>query len=86
MMMRKMKYGVCLILCGILAAGCSTTKKLPEEEVLYIGIKEIAYGHKAKADKDGAAAEKGVITSIAEAYKTVGPSCLRRRRIFLCPR
>lgn len=71
MMMRKMKYGVCLILCGILAAGCSTTKKLPEEEVLYIGIKEIAYGHKAKADKDGSAAEKGVITSIAEAYKTV---------------
>lgn len=75
MMRRTIKYCVWLVWCGILAGGCSTTKRLPEEEVLYTGIKEIAFGHKANEKKEKGQEkgqeEEGVITSIAEAYKTV---------------
>ena len=70
-MMRNVKYGVWLVLSGILLAGCSTTRNLPEEEVLYTGIKEIAFGYKAGSRKSKKAEEKGVITSIAEAYQAV---------------
>lgn len=70
-MKRTVKYFVGLVLCGVLAGGCSTTKRLPEEEVLYTGIKEIAFGHKANTKKNKDKSEEGVITSIAEAYKTV---------------
>lgn len=56
-----------------LAVGCSTTKNLPEEEVLYTGIKDIAYGEEAVRKKKMKAGEKetGVITSIADAYNAV---------------
>ena len=61
-------------LCCGLAAGCSTTKNLPEEEVLYTGIKEIDYGQKSKKKAKKKAKQKeeeGVITSLADAYKAV---------------
>ena len=63
-----------MILCCGLAAGCSTTKNLPEEEVLYTGIKEIDYGQKSKKKAKKKAKQKeeeGVITSLADAYKAV---------------
>lgn len=52
---------------------CSTTENLPEGEVLYTGISEIAYGHKAatRGKKKLEADSTGVITAIAEAYNAV---------------
>ena len=47
-MKTRLKIYCGVILCYGLAAGCSTTKNLPEEEVLYTGIKEIDYGQKSK--------------------------------------
>lgn len=52
--------------------GCSTTKNLPEEEVLYTGIQEIAYNRPLKKKKTKHHNDStGVITSIADAYKAV---------------
>lgn len=61
------------IICIGLFSNCSTTKNLPEEEVLYTGIKEINYGQKAQKKKKKAPqeGEEGVITSLADAYKSV---------------
>lgn len=66
---KHLLYTLCFL---TLLSGCSTTRNIPEEETLYAGIKEMAFGYKAgtkkkKKKKD----EKGVITSLAEAYKTV---------------
>ena len=69
---------VCLSLlvpCSpLLLVSCSTTAKLPEGEVLYTGITEIAYGRRARhygrrhqEQQDST----GVITAIADAYNTV---------------
>lgn len=58
-----------LTACVLLLTGCSTTKNLPEGEVLYTGIKEISFGNNQKKQKEQK--EEGVITSLAEAYKTV---------------
>ncbi len=69
----KIYCGIIILCCG-LAAGCSTTGNLPEEEVLYTGIKEIDYGRKPKKKdkkKDRQREEEGVITSLADAYKAV---------------
>ncbi len=59
-----------ILLCCWLLTGCSTTKNLPEEEVLYTGIKKIDYGEKT-GEKTETEETEGVITSLAEAYKTV---------------
>ena len=66
------------LLCTVLFAGCSTTKNLPEEEVLYTGIKEIDYGQKHKKGKKPQDNEEGVITSLAEAYKAVDDAFTRK--------
>lgn len=74
MMKTRLKIYCGVILCCGLAAGCSTTKNLPEEEVLYTGIKEIDYGQKSKKKAKKKAKQKeeeGVITSLADAYKAV---------------
>ncbi|MBR0433342.1 MAG: BamA/TamA family outer membrane protein [Bacteroidaceae bacterium] len=57
----------------ILVTSCSTTEKLPEGDVLYTGISEIAYGRKAKnkSTQTGAKDSTGVITAMAKAYNTV---------------
>ena len=73
-MKTRLKIYCGVILCCGLAAGCSTTKNLPEEEVLYTGIKEIDYGQKSKKKAKKKAKQKeeeGVITSLADAYKAV---------------
>ena len=51
---------------------CSTTSKLPEGEILYTGISEIAYNRppKARGKKAPAQDSTGVITAIADAYTT----------------
>lgn len=61
---------VCLLL--VLLASCSTTAQLPEDEQLYTGIAEIAYGYKAKNKQQKHSNDStGVITSLAEAYNAV---------------
>ena len=60
-----------LAACVLLLTGCSTTKNLPEGETLYTGIKEITFGNSQKKQKKQKKEEEGVITSLAEAYKTV---------------
>ena len=71
---RLRTYVALLLFCGWLLSGCSTTKNLPEGEVLYTGIKEIDYGQKSKKKKKKQkeqATQEGVITSFADAYKAV---------------
>lgn len=74
MMKTRLKIYCGIILCCCLDTGCSTTKNLPEEEVLYTGIKEIDYGQNPKKRTKKKAKQKdeeGVITSLADAYKAV---------------
>ena len=52
MMKTRLKIYCGVILCCGLAAGCSTTKNLPEEEVLYTGIKEIDYAKSRKRSQE----------------------------------
>ena len=66
----------CAVMAGILCIGCSTTSNLPEGEVLYTGISEIAYDHEAvgiykKQRKAQAEDSTGVITSVMHAYQAV---------------
>ena len=49
---------------------CSTTSNLPEDEILYTGIKQITYG-KATENVNNEPEPEGVITAIADAYNTV---------------
>lgn len=51
-------------------SACYETRFLPEGEVLYTGISDIAYGHRSQKgkDKQGATEEEGVITAVADAY------------------
>ena len=58
---------------SLFLSSCSTTDKLPEGDVLYTGISEIAYNRKAKS-KYASKAENdstGVITAMARAYNLV---------------
>ena len=59
------------LLFSLLLSACSTTEHLPEGEVLYTGISEIAYGHKAKTAQKNEPDSTGVITAVARAYDTV---------------
>lgn len=69
-----MKY-VKLLLTSSLLAGClwscSTTKHLPEDEVLYVGTRKMTFDGDPKQKKKKKKGEDGVIVSLAEAYKTV---------------
>ena len=71
---RRGGWWVGAFLLIFLLTSCSTTSNLPEDETLYTGIYEIAYGHKAmsrRAKKEARNDSTGVITSIADAYVTV---------------
>ena len=61
-----------IIIISVMTASCYPTSNLPEDEVLYTGISEIAYNRKARARHEKAQPDStGVITSLAEAYHTV---------------
>ena len=63
---------ICFLISVFLLSGCSTTKHLPEGELLYTGIKDINYSDHAKKKKKRSHRDSiGVITSIADAVKTV---------------
>ncbi|MBQ5380105.1 MAG: BamA/TamA family outer membrane protein [Paraprevotella sp.] len=72
-MRKAIIYYICVIwvVTSCVLTGCSTTKNLPEDEVLYIGIEEITYGEKVQKRKERNTTEEGVITSFAEAYKSI---------------
>ena len=79
-MKKKLKTtygGLAVWLCAALATGCSTTRNLPEEEVLYTGIQDIDYGEKSRKKSNDGQTE-GVITSLAEAYKAVDEALSRQ--------
>lgn len=57
------------ILISVIFSSCSTTKNLPEGEVLYAGIGEITFGRQQAGNVDEKT--KGVITALAETYETV---------------
>lgn len=59
-----------LYILAFLQVACSTVGNLPEDEVLYAGIKEIAYD-KFPKDTIQTENEEGVITAIVDAYNTV---------------
>ncbi|MBO4641484.1 MAG: BamA/TamA family outer membrane protein [Bacteroidaceae bacterium] len=65
-----MKNGYIFIVFATLLVSCSTTKNLPEDEILYTGIKEITYG-KATGNENNEPEPEGVITALADAYNTV---------------
>lgn len=53
---------------SILLTACYTTKNLPENEVLYRGIKKLDYDAQPKRTPSQ---QEGVITALAVAYNTV---------------
>ena len=62
-----------LLLILFTFSSCASLQ-LPEDEMLYTGISEIAYGHKARDPKDKKSARNdstGVITAVAKAVMTV---------------
>lgn len=70
--MKKKELIIASLLLGAVLAGCSSTKNLPEDEVLYAGTKKITFdGDPTKKKKKAAEEDAGVIVSLAEAYKTV---------------
>ncbi len=72
-MKERLRGWVFYLLSLLLLSSCYPTSNLPEDEVLYTGISEIAYNRKARArgEKAKASDSTGVITSLAEAYHTV---------------
>ncbi|MBR6031417.1 MAG: BamA/TamA family outer membrane protein [Bacteroidaceae bacterium] len=65
----KGNHFILLLLLCLLASACSLTKRLPEGETLYRGIKSIDYDKMQEAEGKGQ--EQGVITALADAYTTV---------------
>lgn len=80
MKIRNIIYALCSL---VLVSGCSTTKNIPEDETLYAGIEEIAFGYKAGTKKKKKEKEKGVITSLADAYKTVDEVLVKKNASVL---
>lgn len=44
------QYLLLAVIAAMLLAGCSTTSNLPEDEILYTGIKEIKYTDTCRAE------------------------------------
>lgn len=63
-----MKKLFIFISVSFLLTACYTTKNLPEDEVLYRGIKELNYDAPLKRNPSQ---QEGVITALADAYSTV---------------
>ena len=63
-----MKKLFIFISVSFLLTACYTTKNLPEDEVLYRGIKELNYDAPLKRNPSQ---QEGVITVLADAYSTV---------------
>ena len=63
-----MKKLFIFISVSYLLTACYTTKNLPEDEILYRGIKKLDYDAQPKRTPSQ---QEGVITALADAYNTV---------------
>lgn len=67
----KVYAALALMFLGLSMGSCYQTKNIPEDEYLYAGINELAYGHRW-GEKPGKQADStGVITAMGKAYKAV---------------
>ncbi len=64
-------YKALLIVATLFLVGCYQTKNIPEDEYLYAGIKDLAYGHKWGEKRKKQADSTGVITAFGDAYQAV---------------
>lgn len=68
----RVLYIITLFVTILLVASCSTTRVIPDDEQLYIGIKEITYNDAPTALKKKKGRDStGVITAVADAARTV---------------
>lgn len=67
--MKAYLHNAACLLAAISMAACSTTRNIPEDELLYRGIRKVDFGEHATDRQDKT--EEGVITAIADAYETV---------------
>ena len=60
-----------LMLLAMTLSSCYQTKNIPEDEFLYAGIKDFAYGHRWGEKERKGKDTTGVITAVADAYTAV---------------
>ncbi len=60
-----------LMLLAMTLSSCYQTKNIPEDEFLYAGIKDFAYGHRWGEKEHKGKDTTGVITAVADAYTAV---------------
>ena len=60
-----------LMLLAMTLSSCYQTKNIPEDEYLYAGIKDFAYGHRWGEKERKGKDTTGVITAVADAYTAV---------------
>ena len=60
-----------LMLLAMMLSSCYQTKNIPEDEYLYAGIKDFAYGHRWGEKERKSQDTTGVITAVADAYTAV---------------
>ena len=60
-----------LTLLAMVLTSCYQTKNIPEDEFLYAGIKDFAYGHRWGEKERKGKDTTGVITAVADAYTAV---------------
>ena len=60
-----------LMLLAMMLSSCYQTKNIPEDEFLYAGIKDFAYGHRWGEKERKGKDTTGVITAVADAYTAV---------------
>lgn len=70
----KVYRGLALTVTVLILSGCYQTKNIPEDEYLYAGIKDLAYGHRWGEEEEGSKRKHstGVVIAMSDAYKTVG--------------
>lgn len=59
------------MLTALMLGSCYQTRNIPEDEYLYAGIKDLAYGHKWGEKRKKSKDSTGVITAVANAYTAV---------------
>lgn len=69
--MKKPLYIYIIIIMCCLCYGCSTTDHIPQDEVLYTGISEVAFNRPLKKPKRDSRDTTGVITALSDAYNNV---------------
>lgn len=67
----KVRPALLLVAAALTLSSCYQTRNIPEDEYLYAGIKEMAYGHRWGEKHKKQADSTGVITAIGGAYKAV---------------